>query len=916
MKIQQITQLTPNKINENKQSTLIKKNDLQNDYFIKSENISFKGGFLDGFFDSLMDDILGDMTTFINDLSSIRKHYQKELRANAIIEVFSNKKYRNFIKTNKAMPIEKLLGLTDSFGILEENLKEAGIRTNLQLDNFLRVFNKSTTTREVFRGQSLESFEIYGLLKSKDDLSNYDDILLYLYNENDKSPEEKATILNSYCEFLKKLGINKSSDFDKNFVHLKPAFNDFEEISDKVEAIDYVKSTYDSKINFLNEFAGKNSAKTYLAICDIVDYLYIKNNGESLDGLQEILDIALSENKFKTQSLKNFFGIKELKNAQDKIDFFKFLKECEVSVNDFNSIVSKSFIENEDNNFFSHLINKKHLSQSIAEIKGSTPEVASEFYRRFSDVINAIYDDESENLDNLRILINLEESLNLKNSEAILRLYQDISGDKSKTITKEQLIEFVQSFAFVDAKNLIDTAKKQKIPVGQILKAEKEKFNVVSKEIESFISSDESAFFAGQTVQNIYKNYYHLFQDKNESVQNILQNIVDFNISTSQQYKQKSEELEKFKKFFPSNDSLLKFINTNEINLEEDSKEYKESCLEILNAVYNSTPHKKVQDRIEFYATSGFLLKSQNRLKEFLEKMPSLKTKVEVLSLIADKKIPSLNQLEKFFRLYNTSNDSSKELLEFLKNLPEDINFSQSTQLLTSLQEKIDELNLPLQINADNINKIDTSAIKKKKEIESSDIISIMNNIHNADENGNFLTQLQASKDTNHRIYDARKIAEELVFKMKFSSESYQNISRLLNLEKTQLGLGEDASDYLHIKAIKESLPKEFVDFVNSTDWLDFSTQGTPNLSLHAKLRAIDRFGLDEATDIKTLYTEETKSKLKNLFSSVYVQTPIDIRGTDINNRIITNHNYNSNVIEAVFSEDGTMITIVPKRHR
>ena len=909
MKIQQNSLIQTNYNNKISENNKFKTNKTQQDCFTKSKNISFGGDpFLDALF-SILDD-------FSASLDRITELYEKELCVQALISVLSKKENRNFLTIQKNMTVENLMkSFGSKYQSLTGNFQNAGIYTTWQLDSFLRTYSKSPATRKAFEGQEFEAIEIYGLLNKKDDFPNFGDILLYVYNQEEDQKNPNFDRLNEYPDFLKKLGISKTSEFESKFSHLKPQFNDFEQISDKVEAIDYVKSTYNSKMAQLESIAGKNAPKIYSTICDVVDYYFEENEGESLNGIENILDIAMQENKLKAQSLRLFMNSSEFDSTSEKVNFFTFLKECDVTVNDFNAISTKSFIIQEDNDIFSQIINKKHLSACISEIKGIDKEEAIDFYKKFSDVINALYDDENGNLDNLRVLIGLTEKLNLKNSDGILRLYQEATGDKKKSLTANELSEFIELFAISDAKTTMDTAKKQKVSAISILKSEQEKFKKVEEAIEDFVTSDRSAFFAGQSALSIYKNYYNLFQDNSSNVANILQNIVDFNISSSQQYQQKAQALASFKPYFEDRDSLIKFINTNEINIEDENPTYKENCLSILNAIYDKNQPEKSKERIDYYSNSGFLIKSQNRLSEFLEKMPDEELKTEILSLIADKKVPSLNQLEKFFRQYNLSNISGRSLINFLESLPNDIDFMKGTQLLESLQKEINQRNIPLQITADNIEAIDIGKIEE--EIKPEHIISIMNKVYNAPTNANFLSVISTDKSEKHQRYRAKKIAEEIVFKMNSSNDSYQNLIKLLGLSKSALGLNEDASDYLHIKAIQEKLPKEFVDFVNSNEWLNIENSEneiTPNLILHARLRAIDRFALSNATSIEELYSQETKTKLQELFKSVYTDIPTDIKGTDRTKRIITNHNHNGNVIEAVFSPNGTMITIVQKK--
>ena len=145
------------------------------------------------------------------------------------------------------------------------------------------------------------------------------------------------------------------------------------------------------------------------------------------------------------------------------------------------------------------------------------------------------------------------------------------------------------------------------------------------------------------------------------------------------------------------------------------------------------------------------------------------------------------------------------------------------------------------------------------------------------------------------------------------SDESYQNISRLLHLDKQNLHLDKNCSTYIYTRAIQDALPKEFIDFVKSNDWIQYSKENEkmPALSFHARLRAIDRFALDGVTDIKELYTE--KNKLKSLMQIVYTTNPTEISSNGSEKRLIADFDHNGREIKVVFSQNGKMLTIVPR---
>ena len=661
----------------------------------------------------------------------------------------------------------------------------------------------------------------------------------------------------------------------------------------------------------------KDAEKIYTAIPDIVDYYYAETEGKSLGDLSSIIELALSHGKLKTQALKQLeVSKKELKTPEQKIEFYRFLKDCDVSITDFNAIAGKSFIENPQHDILDQLINKKYLSECIQELKGCKKEDAEEFYRGFTDVINATYDEETGDLENLSTIIDIANKYNIKNSDGILRLYNDATKQNKKSMTTEELCNFIDLFKYSDAKNILEDAKRQKVKAIDLLTAEKQAFEKIKQEIEDYIQNDDSAYFAGESALSIYKKYTKLFKDANDSVFTILEIISGKDTQAAEKQKQKEESINAFSKYFSSKEETLNFINANQIKFETKQREieYKDNCITILNALLST---QNADEKIEYFTNSGFLTKSKNRLNEFLAKTPQAKTRQEVLSIIAEKKIPSINHLEKFLHDFGTDNNSDIKLLEFLRNLPDNIDFTECLQILNNLQKKLNNLNLPIQITADNINRIDLSEYKSSNKIQSQEIAALLDKMLLPTQGKNFLTALPDSTQKTTNKISAYKIAKELAFNLDNSQESYHNLTRILGLSKSSLNLTADISTYLYIDAILEKLPQEFIDFVNSDDWLKYSDEEgkeIPNVSLHARLRAIDRFALNGIDDINELYSEETKEKLRNLFRSVYTQTPIDIKGTEQTKQIVANHMHNSVVLETVFSPKGKLVTIVQKR--
>ena len=919
-----------NSVNKNRVSNTFNKNP-DSDTFVKSTP-AFKGSLEEDLFNMILDKVFDIFNQAADSLiTEIIQQTRRELEVATYIEALSDKSVRKILLSRKTEKLSTLNnnvfdGLGYDIDFINKLFEQANIKTVLGIDSFIRAYNREPETKKIFKGQEIEAVKIYGMLNAKDNLSKFSELLLYLYNQEEDSKNPDYTKLNETTDFLRKVGVNNFKDLDERFAFLKPRYNDFETTSDKVDAVEYLQRTYNSKISLLGDIIKQSDLpqnvdfeKVYASSTDIVEYFYEKNNGESLQGLEDIIDYVVHEGKLKSHSLRQIASCyNDFKNPEDKIDFFKFLKDCNVSIAEFNLLSGKPIISNTDNK--SIISNKEILSQYIAQIKGVKESEGFDYYKNFKDVLISLYD-ETENPEGIRSFIELADRFSLKNSDSVLQFYNRASETKKKSITAEELRDFIELFEYSDSTSLFTDAKAHNISVVDLLKNEKQQFLSVKDYIDSFIYSDSTAFFAGQSAVDVYKKYRDLIIGNIDNVPLVLQNIVDFDIQNVTQYSQKALEVMPFTKFFEDKETMLKFFTDNNIKFGDSLEDilYRNNCIEIFNALYETDDKEKSFERINYIATSGFLVKSKNRLPELLEKMPSEEVKKDVLTIIADKKVPSIYALEKFFKQYATSNTKGVELLNYLRNLPEDVDFTQGIDVISSLQAKINDLNVPIQINGNNINRIDVDSILAEDTVSTKTLIDILENISNSTQTSNFIGALPgATNKTDCNSFSSYRIAQEIASKIDKSGESYQNISRLLGIDRVSLSLPNNCSYYFYVKAIENALPKEFVEFVNSDEWMKFSDDkvGSANLVLHARLRAIDRFALNDADNIDVLYKTETISKLKDLFRTIYTKSPIDIKGTDSSKRFVADFVHGSNVIEAVFLDNGEMITIVPKRNQ
>lgn len=870
--------------------------------------------------------MVGDLSERFSDYIDLVKYEQMENQFETVLELYSDKKIRERLKPVRNNKIDDYLHGT--LNMLPNSQLEyivtlflsAGFKNVANLETFAQIYSRNP---KPFAGQALETVEIYGVLKNKDDLSKYGELLLYLYNEEYSKENADYDVLNRTTEFLKQIGLNNFDDFESKFGHLKSKFNGFEDIIDKADAIAYAQKTYEAKTQLLDGvlkqnpiLKSQNAQKVYSSINDVVDYFYEKNDGQSLDGLSNIIEYAAFQNKFKSIGLKQIApNFNELKTPEDKIEFYYFLKDCGISVSDFNALVGKMIIS--DIQPLDIYKNKEEIVEQIAQIKGSSKKEDNfETYKKFKDVANATYDSDAQNTDNVRILINIINRFKLRDSNSFLEFYNKSFGVKKQNISSSELKQFVELFKYNDSPLLLDEARKQNTTAVELLAQEKEIFLSLKDEIEKFMISDEKSYFAGETSLSVYKKYRDSLIENPQNVDVVLQNVVNFDIRGQEEYQAKAEHIKRFSPFFENKEALINFFSQNNITFDgsQEDNDRLNNAYTIFNALYDANNEEESAQRIKYFAQSGFLAKSESKLNEFLYKMPFSETKKSVLSLIADKEIPSLTHLEKFFKQYGTKTTDGKELISFLRNLPD--NFASGMVALSHIQTEIDKLNIPVRLSGNNVVSIDMNRFFNLQKYSTDDVIDLLNSIYNTPEDRNFLGVMSASNNHQDDEIDSFKVAKEIAMRIEKSSESYSNIAKLLQIDKRTLGLEWDCSTYIYARAIQDVLPKELVELVKSDDWTKCmkGANKPARLSLHARLRAIDRFALDGVKDVKNINSPEVKQKLRDLLATVYTSKPTEIRSSDVDDKIIVDFIHDGKEVEVVFGQDGRMVTVVPRR--
>lgn len=798
-------------------------------------------------------------------------------------------------------------------------LDESNITTFRQLESFAQSYRKDKNAAKVFEYQNIEALKIYRELDDKSDMRNFPELLLNIYYINEESEEDKKIDYNLILSFLKQVDVKNQEEFDEKFSYLKPEFNNFEKTEDKIKAVISVLRDYSSKMYLLQEITKANPKlsckpeKIYAQINDIVDYFYKINNGESLDGINDILELALMQGKIKKTSLDKvspyFNGFEQ---TIDKIQFLKLLSSCGVDIHEFNNLTTNSIIS--DNNILENIENKKYFTTRIAQLDGENEESAKKIYSNFKDLINALCPSATEANANLKFLVSVIKENKISNSAVMLNFYQKMTGIRQKSLTADEFREFIELLNYpVD--NIQEKTKNKKVAPIEFYKQEKARFDKVKDEIEIGKKSG-SLVFASQSALDIYKTYKDVILKSDNKSQTVSE-IAMFGIENSDEYQGKMQEVEKFRKFFQNDEDLSNFLEINSIKFDGSKTEEKfiENCMEIFNSILDSNDKKK-EEKLKYFAQSGFLINSEDKLNELLEKTKEPKKRNDVFSTIAERKISSVGELEKFINKFKLPNSNGEEIFEYLKKLPQNCDFKQTTDTLNMLCALIERKFLPLQIDENNIGLINPNSYVECANNDNKMTLQLFYALYKPRKNCNFLRTMSSAPKTCKEKYPSYKIALELANNIEKSDESYQNIVKLLQIDKKSLGLNERCAPRMYAGVIEKMFPRELINFINSDNLFEYVAYDdtVPNVSLHARLRLLDRFILPEIGLVSDLDKNEVQEKVKKIYETIFKSQPYEINGFPGSKRIEAYFDDGNQKFKVIFSPSGEVITITPPK--
>lgn len=841
---------------------------------------------------------------------------QDEALARTFFNLFTCKEAINGLTVLKGK--YTLDGFLELGGISEKNmpkvsqwLSDAGITNFIQLGNMLKTYINAHA-KQYYADSGVEFIRGYGLLDDKTDMIKYPDLILDLLIQNNDIKDDQILHdkINFYTSALSRIKVSSIEDFTRKFAHLGENFNDFETITDVEDCIEEVALTYDKKISFLENIPDiessryKNASDFYLNAADIVDYIYEQNNGESLKGLEGIIRLIYNKdiNEKGVEALSSHFN--DYTRVSDQIDFFNFLKDCQIDPKDFSKLTR--FAITPDFSPKDSLKNYTPIIKALSKNNKLTSEESRKIYTTFKDIINVIYKKDTKNTDYVEKFVKVVNGNKVNDSLGFLKLYNSAYQTNKKELTGGEIKDFLDLMIFAPNYSLKEVKTEAGKNQIEVLEKEKEQFREVKKEIESFLDKNQSSYFALDSALDIYKKYKKELVDPAQPISCALEEITRLEAANSEEYQYKKNELAKFSEYISDKDELIKILRRNEITLEVQDSEYRTTCLQLFELLKDPS----MKEVLKFVIRTDFIKNSKSSLADFVNSSYQEKNLQEILKFCQEKNIKSIGPVQDFLRKNDATSNSCANLIKHIRRMPDDLSFDENCELIKNLQLKIQKKNFPLKITDKNILNLNIQDFYSK--VCTPQIISALSC---NERDTNIISTLPETFVRKNAKTTKFKIAREILKKLYSSRESYMGISRMFRIYKDDQML-QSCSKRDQISIIKDKLPDEFVDFINSDDWIYRKDRNFANLSLHAKLRLIDRFIFKGTNNPNYLYTEEAKNKLLGIQKEIYENMPKNIEMTKTQTRYKTYNNFNDEIIETVFTKKGEMVTIVPKGSR
>lgn len=804
---------------------------------------------------------------------------------------------------------------------LKNALKEAGITDAKSGLKLVDLFKKLEKSGKANYAEIFNLLEFFNKFENKDDILNFYEILNEahvpkIFKDN---PDDEDLDLTLIVGFLKSLGFKNENEFCKKFSHLKDKFNGFCEPPDKFDLYKYVVLSFRAKAHAIEkaklanlDFSVDDNGKFYAKNAAIIDYLYENNQKDFDQKLARIFRYLTSKEQIHPTAQKVLAesGFIDTKTTKGKIELFEFLRSERLTIEDLNALTKSAHFS--DTDLLDLVINREEIQQNISSTFNISDSKAKIFYMTFPETLNALYNDEEITYyiyPEINLLLCANE-LGLRSDKDFLNFYNSLNSTKNSKGKKQtnprarqkDISEFVNLLSFLDV-NLAQKYKKDKnYPLKNELLKKKAEFEKISAKIESEIDAQNTRYLCRNSYE-IFVNYYDVLKTTPD--------IKAFVAKVSSMIQKENLEKEEHDPSFPrlldcfkDKELLREFAIKNNIRFDGKSQNYNAACLRILSILLENKDEKEACEIREQILKSDFIKNSKRNLIQFCESFNDEELKI-ALKIVNDENLASVDE---FWELLKPFFDEDNKINNFLMKFMEaELSYNEFLEKISQIEKAVATYGINVKINNKNITNLDFAKLKGNK-INPAKIPSIIESLLNFEGEGSFICGLNNALTSVQNEYNFNRIIREIsMSEFGRYGESYQGIMREFKLDR-ELIENADCNTQL-LPAAKTALKAQIrplEEFINSDSWMIEIMGKKPNICLHAKMRLIDRFILQENKD---LFASETKEELQNILKTIYFETPSRVETGY--NAIVAYYPCEDYEIKAVFAYDGEMLTVV-----
>lgn len=708
-----------------------------------------------------------------------------------------------------------------------------------------------------------------------------------LAHSNIKSAEELAEF-NTECRKIRRSTFEEIKQNEKRYQEFVKDFEKYKAENANNQDFDSTLKTADALYVWQNYFKMFSDIKN-MSTSQILNYIADENLLSDADYLA--IPAELRNSKDSAHSTFNAINsyLKNTDNKQIK-EFFNGQSGEEIAEK-YSSILNAMLCGNN---------NSAQITKALNFIANFEIKDNEDFKAKFKN---------TKTEDDIRNLVSTLKKAGIENIEDYKLLENNACGaDEAKFIRNNRLVQFAKDVNIFTGENP-DFANKLK---------------------KNNLDSPTKLYFK---FQKLFKTFRE--NDSTTGFANALSFLEKSNISSVKEYE---EKLKPFYEYLETEEEIVKYIRETGMDFSKES--FAKTCLNALRAIHDKKNPEATFKKAEKFA-KNFLAQSKNTehknktpyetLKEDFIKSGSIENTKKFISFLDKRKIESIDSFNAKFEYFKDENGSARAAINLFKNSPDNVTLEDYAENLKGLKNAVNNFAKNANISNPIFENIDYELLSQddlKLNFNSKDATyKIIKKLTHGKENKSILTSLINCYSHKENTVFKSSVTRELLKIEEKDYEQYDNIKRALKLTREDLGLDKNASAEEYSAALQENIPQDFMNFINSDIFSNgVRTYGkAPKISLHAKMRLIDRFLLNDEKDTTYLYSKSAREEIKNLLKTVYDNDPDEIKltsqikavGKDATPKKENDYkimfNFNSKPCSAVFSETGLMETIFYK---